>query len=226
MTVTLKAPYTDTAAVIALAREHGDCDQPTPFALTVTVQWRRIDLFALRLKQIGCAGLRVTVRTPRPLAAVTVGHLAHARAAALELTDAVDASTLSAWFETAKAAASLGLPLIWQGSLSGDVRRHALHLPPPVNDHRWRDDWRYGTLGWRRGPGFAEVLDRRKGHRRTIVDLISVAAMFGENLDGPSFLSGTAIELIDAGFAMFYMGDVVWLPYRLRALPATASWVT
>lgn len=221
--MTLKAPYTDTAAVIALAREYGEGQRPTPFALTVTVQWRRIDLFALRLKQIGCSGLRVTVRTPRPLAAATVGHLARAGTARLELTEAVDSSTLTAWFETAKAAASLGLPLIWHGSLPGETARHARHLPPPVNDDAWRDNWRYGILGWRRGPGFAEVIDRRHGHRRTIVDLTSVAEMFGDNLDGPTSLSGTAIELIDAGFAMFFMGDVVWLPYRLKTSSRAAG---
>ncbi|HZM77197.1 MAG TPA: DUF5825 family protein [Candidatus Limnocylindrales bacterium] len=220
------APFTDTSTVIALATEHGQCDRPSPFTFTVTVQCRLVDLFALRLSHIGCAGLRVTVRTPRPVTATTVYHLAHARVVRLEITDPVDAFTTVAWFETAKAAATLGLPLIWSGSLPVNVRRHARHLPPPSDDDRWQSGWRYGLLGWRRGPGFAEVLDRRRGNRRTVVDLAALTGIFGEGLDCPSVFSGTVKELVDAGFAMSYQGEVVWLPYRLRAWPATASWVT
>lgn len=216
---------TATGDVIALATEHGECHQPSPFTLTVTVQCRLVDLFALRLSRIGCAGLRVTVRTPRPVTASTVYHLARARVSCLEITDPVDDFTAIAWFETAKGAATLGLPLIWSGSLPTDVRRHARHLPAPSDDDRWQSDWSYGMLGWRRGPGFAEVLDRRQGHRRTLVDLAVLTGIFGEGLDCPSIFSGTAAELVDAGFAMSFRGEVVWLPYRLRAWPATASWV-
>jgi uncharacterized protein DUF5825 len=210
-------PFSDTSRVVALAAEYGVCEQLSPFALVVTVQCRLVDLFALRLSRIGCAGLRMTVRTPRPVTATTVHHFANARVARLEIADPVDAFTVVAWFETAKAAATLGLPLIWQGSLPADVRDHARHLPPPSDDDGWQGAWRYGLLGWRRGPGFAEVLDRRRGHRRTLVDLAAVTEIFGENLDYPSLFSGTASELVDAGFAMPFQGEVVWLPYRLKA---------
>src|SRR5688572_32889000 len=77
--MTVTPPFTDTSTVIALAAEHGPCQQPSPFALTVTVQCPLIDLFARRLSNLGCAGLRVTVRTPRPVTGPTVHHLARAR---------------------------------------------------------------------------------------------------------------------------------------------------
>lgn len=222
--------FTDTTPVIALAAQHGDCQQPSPFTLIVTVQCRLVDLFAMRLSHIGNAGLRITVRTPRPVTATTVYNLATARVSRLEITDPVDQMTVIPWFETAKAAATLGMPLIWRGSLPVGVRRHARHLPPPSDDDRSddrsQDGWRYGLLGWRRGPGFAEVLDRRRGNRRTLVDLDVLTGMFGEGLDRSSFFSGTASELVDAGLAMSFRDEVVWLPYRLRACPATASWVT
>ena len=163
----------------------------------------------------------MTVRTPHPVTATTVHHLAHARVARLEITEPVDVFTTIAWFETAKAAATLGLPLIWSGNLPAEVRRHASHLPAPRDDERWQSDWRYGMLGWRRGPGFAEVLDRRfsssLGHRRTLIDLAAITGIFGESLDCPSIFSGTAAELVEAGLAMSFQSEVVWLPYRLAA---------
>jgi hypothetical protein len=210
-------PFTDSTAVTALAAEFGHCERQSPFSVTVTVQSRHVDLFALRLSRLGRAGLRVTVRTPRPPSAPTVRHLAQARVSRLELLDPIGASTAVAWCETAKAAASLGLPLIWHGTLPAGVRRHVRHLPPPGDDDRWLDGWRHGLLGWRRGPGFAEVIDRRHGHRRTLVDLAAVTAIFGAGLDSPSFSPGTAAELIEAGMAMSFQGQVVWLPYRLLA---------
>lgn len=219
-------PLADSATVIALAAEYGECHQPSPFALTATVHWRLVDLFAVRLSRLGCAGLRVTVRTPRPLTPPTIHHLAESRVARLALTDPVGAATAVAWFETAKAAASLGLPLVWHGTLPSDVRRHAGHLPPPTDDERWRSGWSHGLLGWRRGPGFAEVLDRRRGHRRTVVDLGVLTKIFGEGLDCPSAFTSTAAELVDAGLAMSFQGEIMWLPYRLRAWPVAASLVS
>jgi hypothetical protein len=216
-------PFTDSIAVTSLAAEFGRCERLSPSALTVTVECRLVDLFSLRLNHIGCAGLRVTVRTPRPPTARTVHQLARARVSRLELTEPVAAATAVAWFETAKAAATLGLPLIWHGTLPVDLRRHARHLPPPSDDDRWRAAWSHGRLGWRRGPGFAEVLDRRRGHRRTLVDLAAVTAIFGEGLDCPSVFTGTAAELVEAGFAVPFQGEIVWLPYRLAARTRAAG---
>ncbi|HEX6681356.1 MAG TPA: hypothetical protein VF062_01065 [Candidatus Limnocylindrales bacterium] len=227
------APYTDPAAVVWLAGQFGEFERPSRFELAVTVQCRQIDLFCLRLSESGCAGLDVRVRTPRPVAATTVAHLARARVAGLEITEPVEESCVTGWFETAKAAASFRLPLQWHGTLPAEVRRHAWHLTP--------NPGRPALLGWRRGPGFAEVVDQRSGHRRSLVDLATVtslfgegldipaplsgdtAELFGEGLDTPAPLSGDTAELIDAGLAMAFRGEAVWLPYRLRASSSGAA---
>jgi Family of unknown function (DUF5825) len=206
-TVAPAPPFTDTSAVAALASRFGSCQRLSLHELVV--HCGAPEHLALGLKETGCAGLRVVVRCARPVTAACVRDLATAGVSLLEITEPVTDPV--AWFETAKAAAETRLSLLWHGTLPEPVERFARHLPPPEGR-----PWLPGMLCWRRGPGFAEVVDRRAGHQRILADLAVLTRLFGERLDRP-FSGGTADELVDAGLVAHLGGGLVWLPYRLRS---------
>ncbi len=89
--------------------------------------------------------------------------------------------------------------------------------------------WRYGMLGWRRGPEYAAVVDER-GARPThlTVDLSMLTPLFGGDLDRPapaSTVDGDVLdELTAAGVVAVFAGRAVCLPYRLRLWPVNGVW--
>lgn len=221
-------PFTDVDAVLAAVNAAGEvATGPGPQHLTVHCRPGAVSALAARLAETGAGDLRVVIRLDTvPGAAIgpsTVRRLVHGGVAALEIGDDVQPAEheLADWFELGKACLCYGLPLLWTGSLPLDAVPHWGHLPPPGNQPEWRRRWRYGSLGWRRGPGFAAVIDSRGADiRQRRVRLAALTPMFGERLDRPVPVSGTEQDaLVAAGLAAVFAGRAVWLPYRLRRWP-------
>jgi Family of unknown function (DUF5825) len=222
-------PFSDTAAVLEGVRAIADAvTWPAPQSLTLSCSPGRLPALAGRLASTGVGDLRVIVRLDaEPGAAVTprvVAQLASATVAGLEIGPELSPAEaeLADWFELGKACLSHGVPLLWRGSLAPAVLDHWAHLPPARNQPEWQHRWRYGQLGWRRGPGFAAVTDSRGDdirHRR--IRLTSLTPLFGDGLDQPASAipHGTREALVNAGLAAVFAGRTVWLPYRLRRWP-------
>lgn len=228
LAVAPELPFTDLDTVLAAVNAAGTVDTgPGPQRLTVSCPPGAVAPLAARLTETGTGDLRVVIRldtVPGPdITPSTVERLVHAGVAALEIRDDVQPAEheLADWFELGKACLCYGLPLLWTGSLPLDAVPHWAHLPPPANQPEWRRRWRYGSLGWRRGPGFAAVIDSRGADiRQRRVRLAALTPMFGERLDRPVPVSGTEQDaLVAAGLAAVFAGRAVWLPYRLRRWP-------
>lgn len=222
-------PFSDTATVLDNVRALADAAAgPSPQSLTLSCSPGRLPALAGRLAVTGVGDLRVTVRLDaEPGAAVTprvVAQLASAAVAGLEIGPELAPAdeVLAEWFELGKACLSHGVPLHWRGRLASAVLDHWAHLPPAGNQPEGRRRWRYGQLGWRRGPGFAVVTDSRGDdirHRR--IRLTSLAPLFGDGLDQPaSDVPPRTLEaMLKAGLVAVFAGRAVWLPYRLRRWP-------
>ena len=117
------------------------------------------------------------------------------------------------------------------------------HLAPPIAgagaDARtsadvdaWSAAYRFGRLFWRRGPGFASVVDSRgEDTARYVIDDPELLALFGElaqplevSTMSPS-RSGGLGELQEAGLVVVEEGWAVRLPYRLRHRPMPGNQV-
>lgn len=218
-----RAPFSETSDVFAIARAFGEVIAgPRVHEITVQCDVSMLTEFAWLLRDAGVAGLRVAVRANGCVPVGAVRDLAHAGVTQLEIDGHRDLreAQLPEWFEMAKATIAFGLSLRWTGSLPSWARPHARHLPPPDNDATWRRDWKFGMLGWRRGPGFAEVLDCRDGMSQLTIDLGTLIPLFGRGLDRSSMVDGPAIgALQEAGLVEVFAGRAVWLPYRLRVWP-------
>ncbi len=219
-------PFSEPEAVYAVARMFGEVVAgPRMHELTVQCDVTMLTEFAWLLRGTGVAGLRVVVRTNGCVPIVAVRDLARAGVARLQLDGHRDLSEeeLPAWFEMGKAAVAFGLPLRWTGSLPRRARPPARHLPPPGNDPAWCRDWKFGMLGWRRGPGFVEVLDCRDGMAQITIEAQTLTPMFGRGLDRPSSLDDPVDALVEAGLVAVFAGRAVWLPYRLRSWPVNGN---
>jgi len=219
-------PFSDTGPV----RSAAEPAFGPPQLLTVACPVAELAAVAERLAGHGVGDLHVVVRLdglPDTGGARAVALLAEARIAVLEIGPMVTpgAARLAGWFEFGKACVSYGVPLSWSGSLPSDAVEHWAHLPPPRNQPSWQGRWRYGALGWRRGPGFAQVIDGRADViRQRRIQLGGLAPWFGDMLDHPAPAGAVPpailAKLRDAGLVAVFAGQAVWLPYRLRRWPS------
>ncbi|WP_117208825.1 DUF5825 family protein [Allorhizocola rhizosphaerae] len=218
----LRAPFTESSAVRAVARTFGKfVAGPRMHELTVQCDVSVVGELAWLLRDTGVAGLRVVVRTNGSVPVRAVRDLALAGVARLQIDGhrELAEAELPEWFEMSKATVAFGLPLRWNGTMPPPARPHARHLPPPGNDEMWCRDWKFGMLGWRRGPGFVEVLDCRDGLQQLTIVSDTLTPLFGRELNRPSGLEGADAALREAGLVAVFAGRAVWLPYRLRAWP-------
>jgi hypothetical protein len=227
-------PFADPAPVLAAITELGSAAradyQPDQGLVAVDCAATALPRLAALLPPVGTAGLVVRVQLDAwPDEAGAAGHvrtLADAGIDALSVT-APPTTDLVGWFELSKAALTHGLPLYWTGGLPDAVRSNARHLTPARDDPDGRAQWRYASLTWRRGPGYAAVEDALNPdeRRQIVLTLPPLASAFGPELGHSAAVaeidSALTTELVDLGFAAVVAGRVVWLPYRIHRWPAT-----
>jgi hypothetical protein len=222
-------PLSDTAAVLSAFGGVDRSSARRPHAATVHCRSDELPDLAEDLARTGTAGLRLVVRIdsiPRAGAA-TVAHLATAAVATLSISGpvAIDVARLPEWIELNKAALRHGLPLAWSGHVPAQTRDQLVHLVPARDQAEWRKVWRYGMLGWRRGPGFAAVVDARTDVRQITVDLSVVTDVFGPELDCPAHVPDVDVnllaELVGSRLVMVVRDRAVWLPYRTCRWPVS-----
>lgn len=224
-------PFSDVEAVLAATRAIVEpFAGPPPHLLTIPCPPAEIGALAAELATTGVGDLRVVIRlNALPGAALTpatVERLVAAGVATLEIDPEVEPAEheLPEWFELGKACLCYGMPLTWKGSLPPAAVEPWAHLPPARNQAAWQRRWRYGSLGWRRGPGFASVSDSRgEDIRQRRIRLPVLTPIFGEQLDQPAAVPAVPDRTVDAllasGLGAVFGERIVWLPYRLRRWP-------
>ncbi|WP_033343274.1 DUF5825 family protein [Catenuloplanes japonicus] len=115
-----------------------------------------------------------------------------------------------------------GLSVDWTADcgcgLCEPLFRH-LH-PPATDDGPWRQSFYLGKCVCRRGPGFAEVRDRRTGVLEMFtIDAPAHLAAIDRARDGADEVPE---ELIDSGLAIVRAGRVWWLPTSVYRWPFPA----
>ncbi len=172
-------------------------------------------------------------------AAVTRLHAAGVRCVRLvePVRLCVDAPVVSALaLLSVKEATARGMVVLWEAVCDdGCVERRLYHhLYPPRHVHGspaeaadgWRADYHPARCLWRRGPGFVEVRDRRRGSLELLTvdeaDHLAQVRALSEGVDARRLTEPVRGDFAEADLFAEHDGLAWWLPAPVRRWPFPA----
>ncbi|MGW0803426.1 DUF5825 family protein [Nonomuraea sp. NPDC002799] len=210
-----------------------------PSALVPMTLWKDRDPAAMRVRGVYAGRLSV-VGNPME----TASHLADDRIQLARLDDPVDLEDVDGAVAVAaltviRELTSHGIAVDWTIRLPAEAAhwRSLSHLHPPAAVSagsagdgiaaEWRDSFHIAKCGYRLGPGFIEIRDRRSGTFRRLV----IRSPHREEAIAP-LLRGIRAAALPEQVTEHYLradllhrvgGFVWWTPYRIRRWPLSST---
>ncbi|MFI6498142.1 DUF5825 family protein [Nonomuraea typhae] len=203
---------------------------------TLTV-WKDRDPEAMRVRGMYAGRVDVTGDPVATAARLAADGIQLARLDdPVDLADADGAAAVAA-LTVIRELTSHGIAVDWSVGVPEDGWRPLSHLYPPATVYagpagdgiaaRWRDSFHVAMCGYRLGPGFMEVRDRRSGTFRRLV----IRGPHREKAIAPLLRGVRAASLPPAVAGRYLSADLLhqvggyvwWTPYRIRRWPLSST---